>query len=329
VLPGWWADVRAVVIPGFGEEPALVELPAPEPGPGDVLVRVHAAGMNPFDWKVAEGALKGVVEHRFPVVMGSDGAGVVEAVGSGVTRFRPGDRVYGQFMKVAQGVGSYAELTVAPAEGKLALVPDGLPLTVAAALPTASVTAYQAIEAAGLEPGRTILVNGASGGVGQSAVQFAAARGARVLATAPTDLADHLRDLGADEVVDFTRGATADQVGAAHPDGIDAVLDLVSTAGQADPLVALLRPGGVIISTNGALDPDALAARGLRGVNFFSNATPEVLATIADFAASGRLRVAIDAEVALADAPAAVARARAGHARGKTVIVSDLRVQER
>jgi NADPH:quinone reductase-like Zn-dependent oxidoreductase len=313
--------MRAVVIPGFGEEPELVELPVPEPGPGEVLVRVHAAGMNPFDWKVAEGALRGVVEHRFPVVMGSDGAGVVEAIGADVTRFRPGDRVYGQFMKVALGVGSYAELTVAPAEGKLALVPDELPFTVAAALPTASVTAYQAVEAADLGPGRTILVNGASGGVGQSAVQLAAARGARVLATAPPDLADHLRDLGADEVVDFTRGPTADQVRAANPDGIDAVLDLVSTAGQADPLVDLLRPGGVIISTNGALDPDALAARDLRGLNFYSVVTPEALATVADLAASGRLRVTIDAEVALADAPAAIARARAGHARGKTVIV--------
>jgi NADPH:quinone reductase-like Zn-dependent oxidoreductase len=316
--------VRAVVIPGFHQEPEVVDLPVPEPGPGEVLVRVHAAGMNPFDWKVADGALEGVVEHRFPVVMGSDGAGVVEAVGADVTRFRPGDRVYGQFMKVALGVGSYAEHTVAPADGKLALVPEGLPLTVAAALPTASVTAYQAIEVAEAGPGRTILVNGASGGVGQSAVQFAAARGARVLATAPPDLADHLRELGADEVVVFTSGPTADQVRAAHPDGIDAVLDLVSTSGQAEPLVGLLRPGGVIVSTNGALDIDALAQRGLRGVNFFSSATPEVLATVADLAARGRLRVTIDAEVALEDAPAAIARARSGHARGKTVVVPDL-----
>lgn len=315
--------MRAVVIPGFHREPEVVDLPAPEPGPGEVLVRVHAAGMNPFDWKVADGALEGVVEHRFPVVMGSDGAGVVEAVGAGVSRFAPGDRVYGQFMKVALGVGSYAEYTVAPADGKLALVPDELAFTIAAVLPTASVTAYQAIEAAGLEPGQTILVNGASGGVGQSAVQFAAGRGARVLATAPSDLAERMQDLGADEIVDFTRGATADQVRASHPEGVDAVLDLVSTSGQADALVALLRPGGTIVSTNGALDLDALTAAGLHGVNLFSNATPEALATIAGLAASGRLHVTIDAEVALEDAPAAIARARAGHARGKTVIVPD------
>ena len=313
--------MRAVVIPGFGQEPELVDLPVPEPGPADVLVRVHAAGMNPFDWKVADGALEGVVDHAFPVVMGSDGAGVVEAVGAEVERFRPGDRVYGQFMKVALGIGSYAEYTLAPAEGKLALVPEGLSFTVAAALPTASVTAYQATAAAQLEPGSRILVNGASGGVGQSAVQFAADAGAHVIGTAPAELGDLLRDLGAAEVIDFTAGPTAEQVRATHPDGIDAVLDLISTQGQADPLVDLLRPGGVAISTNGALDPEALAPRELRGINLYSNATPEVLALVADLAASGRLRVTIDSEVPLEDAPAAVAKARAGHARGKTVVL--------
>ena len=313
--------MRAVVLRDFGAEPELTELPAPEPGPGEILVRVHAAGMNPFDWKVGDGALRGVVDHAFPLVMGSDGAGVVEAVGEGVETFRPGDRVYGQFMKVALGRGSYAEQTVAPADGKLAAIPEGLSFTVAAALPTASVAAYQAVEAAGLEPGRTILINGASGGVGQSAVQFAADTGAHVVATGPGDLADHLRDLGADEVVDFTRGPTAEQVASAHPEGVDAVLDLVSTPGQAEPLVNLLKEGGVAISTNGALDVDAMAARNLRGVNFYSDATPEALATVAGLAATGRLRVTIDAEVPLAEAPAAVAQARAGHARGKTVIL--------
>ena len=313
--------MRAVVLRDFGAEPELTELPAPEPGPGEILVRVHAAGMNPFDWKVGDGALRGVVDHAFPLVMGSDGAGVVEAVGEGVDTFRPGDRVYGQFMKVALGRGSYAEQTVAPADGKLAAIPEGLSFTVAAALPTASVAAYQAVEAAGLEPGRTILINGASGGVGQSAVQFAADTGAHVVATGPGDLADHLRDLGADEVVDFTRGPTAEQVASAHPEGVDAVLDLVSTPGQAEPLVDLLKEGGVAISTNGALDVDAMAARNLRGVNFYSDATPEALATVAGLAATGRLRVTIDAEVPLAEAPAAVAQARAGHARGKTVIL--------
>lgn len=312
--------MRAVVIPGFHQEPELADLPVPDPAADEVLVRVHAAGMNPFDWKVIDGALEGVVEHPFPIVMGTDGAGVVEKVGSEVASFRPGDRVLGMFMKVARGLGSYAEHTLAPADGKLAVIPDGLSYVEAAALPTASVAAYQAIAEARLEPGDVLLVNGASGGVGQSAIQFAADAGARVLATAPGDLADLMRDLGATEVVDFTRGPTADQVLASHPDGIDAVVDLVSRAGDAGPLVDLLRPGGVAISTNGALDVAALAERELRGVNLNSVATPEVLATIAELAATGRLRVTVDAEVSLEDVPGTVARARAGHARGKTVV---------
>jgi NADPH:quinone reductase-like Zn-dependent oxidoreductase len=229
--------------------------------------------------------------------------------------------VLGQFMKVALGRGSYAEHAVAPADGKLALLPDVLPFTTGAALPTASAAAYHAIQAARVGEGQTVLVNGASGGVGQSAVQLAADAGARVIATSPPDLAKHLRDLGATKVVDFTQGPTADQVLAAHADGIDAVVDLVSTAGGAEPFVDLLRPGGVIVSTNHALDLDALAARELRGVNLSSTPPSEDLATIAELVAGGRLRVTIDAEVSLDEVPAAVARARSGHARGKTVVV--------
>jgi NADPH:quinone reductase-like Zn-dependent oxidoreductase len=313
--------VRAVVIPGFDAEPELAELPDPEPGPDEVLVRIRAAGVNPFDWKVAEGALRGVVEHPFPLVMGSDGAGVVERVGDRVDSFGIGDRVYGQFMKVGLGRGSYAELAVAPADGKLVAIPDGVGFELAAALPTASVAAYQAIAEAALVPGRTVLVNGASGGVGQSAVQFASAAGAHVVATGPADLAGHLHALGAAEFVDFTAGPTAEQVAAAHPDGVDVLVDLVSVAGQADALVALVRPGGMAISTNGALDADELAGHDVRAVNLNSAATPDTLRAIAGLAATGALQVRIDAEIALEDAPAAIAAARAGHARGKTVVI--------
>lgn len=314
--------MRAVVIPGFGVDPEVVDLPDPEPGTGEVLMRIHAAGMNPFDWKVIDGALRDVVEHPFPIVMGSDGAGVVERVGPGVDSFRPGDRVLGQFMKVALGRGSYAERALVAADGKIALMPEALSFEIAAALPTASVAAYQAVAEARPDQGSTVLVNGASGGVGQSAVQLAADAGAHVIATAPADLAAHLRDLGAAEVVDFTQGPTADQVLVAHPRGIDAVIDLVSTSGQAEPLVALLRPGGVAVSTNGALDVEAMAARELRGVNLSSAATPAILADLAEAAAEGRLRVTIDATVPLEEVPAAVARARTGQARGKTVVLT-------
>jgi NADPH:quinone reductase-like Zn-dependent oxidoreductase len=314
--------MKAIVITGFAAEPTLADLPVPEPGPGQLLVRVHAAGLNPFDWKVADGALKDAVPHAFPLVIGSDGAGVVERTGPGVTRFRPGDRVYGQFMRLEQGLGSYAEYTLADEDAAVAAIPDTLPFTVAAALPTASVTAYQAVEAARLRSGQTLLINGASGGVGQSAVQFAAQEGADVLATAGPDLAGHLRDLGAHTVVDHTRAPVHEQVAAAYPGGVDAVLDLVTPAGgDASTLAGLLRPGGTLINTNHALDPDALAAQGIRGVNFGNRPTAEVLTTLAELADTGKLRVRIDAEVPLRQAPDALARSRGGHARGKTVVL--------
>ncbi|MGW0949034.1 NADP-dependent oxidoreductase [Streptomyces sp. NPDC002623] len=314
--------MKAVVVTDFGAQPELVDLPTPEPGTGEILVRVHAAGVNPFDWKVTDGALRDSVAHSFPLVMGSDAAGVVEKTGPGVTRFRPGDRVYGQFMRLLQGQGSYAEYTLAEQDSNIALIPEGLCFTLAAALPTASVTAYQAVQAARLAAGHTLLINGASGGVGQSAIQFAARAGAHVLATGTPELADHLRDLGAHAVIDFTLAPTHEQVAAAHPEGIDAVVDLVTpTGGDISPMAGLLRAGSTLVSTNYATDPEALAARDILGVNLGNRPTVETLTTLAELAASGELRVRIDAEVALADAPAIIAKARAGHATGKTVIV--------
>ncbi len=314
--------MKAVVITDFATEPALADVPVPSPGPGQLLVRLHAAGLNPFDWKVADGALKDVVPHAFPLVMGSDGAGVVEAVGPGVTRFRAGDRVYGQFMRVDVGQGSYAEYTVADENGAIAAIPDTLPFTVAAALPTAGVTAYQAVEATGVGAGHTLLINGASGGVGQSAVQFAAQAGAVVLATAPPDLADHLRALGAAKVIDHTATPTHTQVSTLHPTGIDAVLDLITPSGG-DPtaMANLLRPGGTLVNTNYALDPESLATRDIVGINFGNHPTPEVLTTLAELADTGKLRVHIAAEVPLPQAPAALTQSRTGHSRGKTIIV--------
>ena len=314
--------MKAVIVNDFRAEPELVELPTPEPGPGEVLVRLHAAGLNPFDWKVADGALKDVVPHSFPLVLGSDGAGLIVKVGAGVTRYREGDRVYGQFMQLPQGQGSYSEFTLAHQDGKLALIPDELDYPLAAALPTAGVTAYQAVEAAGLSDGQTLLINGASGGVGQSAIQFAARLGARVLATGTADVAEYLRELGAHTVIDFTEAPTHEQVAAAYPEGIDAVLDLVTPAGgDIDAVTRLVRDGGTVVSTNHAADPEALKERGVQGVNLSNDPTPETLKELARLAANGELRVRIEQTVPLHGAPEAVANARAGQARGKTVIL--------
>ena len=311
--------MRAVIATDFNTEPELAELPVPEPGPGEVLVRLEAAGVNPFDWKVVDGAMRGQVDHAFPIVLGSDGAGVVELVGPGVTAVEPGERVFGQFMDVKRGRGSYAEFAAAPV-GKLAHLPTTLPFDVAAALPTASVAAHDFVAATGIESGQTILINGASGGVGQSAVQLATARGARVLATTEPATTDYLRELGANEIIDFTEAPTVDQVRLAHPDGIDAIIDVVTGPGAIDSVAALLKPGGIIISSNTALDADALAERGLRGANLYANAVPKTLESLAESVVNGELKVRIDFKAPLEEAPAVLARSRAGNARGKFIL---------
>jgi NADPH:quinone reductase-like Zn-dependent oxidoreductase len=315
--------MRAVVIDDFGAEPRVAELAQPLPGAGEVVVRMRAAALNPFDWKVIDGALRGAVEHHFPLTLGSDGAGVVAEVGEGVTAYRTGDRVYGQFLQVSRGRGSFSEYAAVAATGKIARLPADVPFECAASLPTASTAAYQAVLAAGLDADDVVLVNGASGGVGQSAVQFAVEIGATVLATAPPDLADYMRGLGATTVIDFTAGPTVDQVRAAYPDGMDAVVDLVTRPGDAAGVAGIVRSGGAFVSTNNAADSAALSERNVRGVNLDSRVTSADLGALAERVADGRLRVQFDDCVQLDDAPTAIAHARAGHARGKTIILLD------
>ncbi|GAA2259604.1 NADP-dependent oxidoreductase [Glycomyces scopariae] len=314
--------MRAVVVTDFHTEPSLTDLPVPEPGPGEVLVKIAAAGVNPFDWKVVEGAMRDAVHHEFPLVLGSDGAGTVVSAGEpDLTdpRFEPGDRVFGQFMDVKTGRGSYAEYAITKA-AKLARLPDKLDFATGAALPTAGAAAHDFVEGTGAGPGQCLLVNGASGGVGQAAVQLAAAQGIRVIATTDPETAALLRSLGAAETVDYTAGPTAEQVGEAHPDGIDAIVDLVSGPAQIEAIAGLLKPNGAIVSANGAVDAELLASRGLRGSNLYANARPATLASLADSVQRGQLRFRIDHEAPLADAAAALARIRAGESRGKTVL---------
>ncbi|MDA2812481.1 NADP-dependent oxidoreductase [Nocardiopsis sp. RSe5-2] len=314
--------MRAVAVADFGAEPEVMDLPAPVPGPGEFLVHLRAAGVNPFDWKVAEGLLRRAVHHSFPLILGSDGAGTVHAVGEGVSAFRPGERVYGQFLRIPQGLGSYSEYTLATEEDAVARMPEGMLFTQAAAVPTATMTAYGLVEAAGVDAGQKVLVVGATGGVGQSVVQFARDRGATVAATAAGAEAEAwMRHLGAAEVLDHTRGPITERLLELCPDGVHTVIDLVQDAeGVAALLPAVHRPGGTVASTQGALDTGALAERGITGINYSNRGSARLLAVLADLIDAGRLRVHIDHEADLEDAPSALTRLRSGGARGKTVL---------
>lgn len=301
--------MRAVTVTGFGAEPEVSDRPVPEPGLDEVLVRMTAAGLNPFDWKVIDGVLKDVA---FPLIIGTDGAGTVERVGAEVAAFRPGDPVFGQFSRVREGRGSYAEMAVA-AEDSIAAAPRTVALSEAAAVPTAGMTALNLLDRIGGVD--RLLVVGATGGVGTFVTQLASARGITVVATASEDKADLMRALGATEIVDHTAGPVADQI---EPP-VDAVIDLVSDTERLRGLLAAVRPGGIVLSPVFAVPEEGLP--GVEAANFSSVGSAELLARLAREIDAGHVRVVIGDTVTLSQAPAALARSRAGRARGKTVIV--------
>ncbi|GAA4516316.1 NADP-dependent oxidoreductase [Actinoallomurus oryzae] len=303
--------MRAVTVTGFGAEPEVTDQPVPAPGPGEVLVRLTAAGLNPFDWKVIDGI---VPDARFPLIIGTDGAGTVERVGADVTGFQPGDAVFGQFAEVEEGRGSYAELAVA-SQDAIAAAPRTVALSEAAAVPTAGMTALNLVDRVAATGAGRLLVVGATGGVGTFATQLASARGIAVVATAAKDKADLMHALGAMEVVDHTAGPIAGQV----DPPVDAVIDLASDTDRLRALLPAIRPGGTILSPVFAVPDGGLP--GVEAANFSSAASADLLERLAREIDAGHVRVVIGDTVTLSQAPGALARSRAGRARGKTVIV--------
>jgi NADPH:quinone reductase-like Zn-dependent oxidoreductase len=289
----------------------VTDQPVPAPGPGEVLVRLTAAGLNPFDWKVIDGI---VPDARFPLIIGTDGAGTVERVGADVTGFQPGDAVFGQFAEVEEGRGSYAELAVA-SQDAIAAAPRTVALSEAAAVPTAGMTALNLVDRVAATGAGRLLVVGATGGVGTFATQLASARGIAVVATAAKDKADLMHALGAMEVVDHTAGPIAGQV----DPPVDAVIDLASDTDRLRALLPVIRPGGMILSPVFAVPDGGLP--GVEAANFSSAASADLLERLAREIDAGHVRVVIGDTVTLSQAPGALARSRAGRARGKTVIV--------
>jgi NADPH:quinone reductase-like Zn-dependent oxidoreductase len=296
--------MRAIVVNDFGTPPALTELPKPEPGPGEVLVHVRASSINGFDGAVAAGMLKGMMEHRFPVVLGKDFAGVVEALGEGASLFAPGDEVFGVVMKAFLGDGGLGEYVVVGEQYGIARVPDGLDLQAAGALGLAGTAARNAIDAIAPAAGELVLISGATGGVGAIALQYAVAGGAEVIATArPGAAEEFVRGLGATHVVDYTGDVSA-QVRAIAAEGVPAIVHL---AGDGEQFAGLLAPGGRIASTLG-YGPDQHAA----AVAVMANPDAATLERLAADAASGGLRVVITRTYPLEETPQALADFAAG-----------------
>ncbi|WP_448612819.1 NADP-dependent oxidoreductase [Modestobacter sp. URMC 112] len=312
--------MRALHVPAAGAQPQLGEVPTPQPTEGTVLVRVKAAGLNPIDNAIAAGFLTQMgLPHEYPVVIGRDAAGVVTAVGTGVDHVAVGDEVLGHVLLAPPiSAGTLAEYAVLPAAA-VTRKPAGLDFTTAAALPLAGAAAVQSIEAIDPQPGQTVLVNGASGGVGSFAVQLLAARGVTVVATGKPEDADRLTALGAARVIDHTAGPVADQVRAAYPDGVDALISLYGMDPSGTPIGAV-RSGGKVAGVAAVPDEATLAAAGLTGSSVMAMPTREVLAPLAEQAAAGDLTVAVSDVLSLEQAPEGLGRLATGGAGGKLVV---------
>ncbi|MCX4977524.1 NADP-dependent oxidoreductase [Streptomyces sp. NBC_00620] len=309
------ARMHAIVQSAFGGPEVLTyqEADVPEPGPGEVLLRVAGAGVNPGDAVLRSGRVPGLV--TLPWTPGNDVAGVVERLGQGVTRFAPGDEVYGMLAVTRRG--AYAEYTAVPAAA-LALKPKNLDLVSAAAVPLVAFTAWQALTVlARVRPGDRVLVHAAAGGVGHVAVQLAKELGAHVIGTARAANHDFLRDMGADELIDYT--ATDFRI-AVTP--VDTVLDLVG--GSYGPRsLDVLRPGGLLIgaSIDPGTDEQQAAARGLRYVWVTAEPSGEVLERITERIETGRLRVTVQRTYPLAEAAAAHRAIEEKRTTGKIILV--------
>ncbi len=299
--------MKAIATTDFGAPVTLVEISTPEPGEGEILVRVASSSINGFDLSVASGRLKGMMEHRFPVVLGKDFAGTVETIGPGVDGFAEGDTVFGVVMKPELGDGSFGERVATPS-AFAARVPDGLDAATAGALGLAGTAAHDAVEAVEPHHSETALVSGATGGVGIIAIQLLKARRAHIIATASTDQEiAFVKEHGADDIVDY-RGDVASAVREKHPHGVDAVLHF---AGDGAALAPLLTPGGRIASTLG-LTQEQLGRDDVTLAPIMASPVTATLSKLADAAATGIIRVPIMRTYRLEDVPQGLADFAAG-----------------
>jgi NADPH:quinone reductase-like Zn-dependent oxidoreductase len=314
------AFMKAVRLHEYGGPEALKyeEVPRPLAWNDEVLVRVHGSGVNPFDAKVRAGHMRGMLEHTLPLILGWDFSGVIEEVGSEVTSFKVGDAVYGR--PDTQRNGTYAEY-VAVRATEIAQKPRNIDHVHAAAVPLAALTAFQALfgtdarePSIDLSRGQRILIHGASGGVGSFAVQLARWRGARVIATSSKEHMGFVRELGAEEVVDYQA-----QNFEAVVEDVDAVLDLVG-GDVTKRSIQVLRPGGVLASTLGGLSEEEANEHGIRSVSVLTRTSSTELAAIGSLIEENVIKVSVSQIFSLEEAQKAHEAIEAGHTRGKIAL---------
>ena len=330
--------MKAFVVERYGNNDGVraVEWPEPQPGAHDVLVKIHAASVNPVDFKVREGKLRPVLPYRLPFVLGCDLAGEVVRVGSAVRAFKAGDQVFGRTDKMR--VGTFAEY-IATSENDIALKPSSMDMVQAASLPLVALTAWQAFhDEFKLQRGQRVLVHAGSGGVGVFAIQIAKHIGAYVATTTGTGNVEWVRSLGADRVIDYRKQDFAQLL-----DGYDLVLDTIGGE-TLEKSLQVLKPHGTIISIAGPPDPafarsigaNVVVALAMRLMSrrirrlaqkhrmhyrfFFMRPSGKQLRRIAALVDAGELRTVVDRVFPFDQAKDALAYVEAGHAKGKVVI---------
>src|SRR5467141_3467494 len=309
-----YQTMKAIRIHNYGGPEVLQyeDAPRPKPQAGEVVVRVHAAGVNPIDWKVREGHMKDFWPHKFPLILGWDLSGVVEELGRGVSRFKIGDEVYS--VPDPTRNGAYGDHIVVR-EPELALKPNSLHHIRAAVVPLAALTAWQSLfDTAQLQPGQRVLIHAGSGGVGHLAVQLAKWKGAYVFATASTKNQDLLRALGVDEPIDYTQQRFEDIARQ-----IDIILDTLGGETQ-ERSWSVLKKGGNLVSLVQPPSEEKAKELGVRAGFVAGHPSGAQLAEIAKIIDSGKLAPIIDRILPLSEARRAHELSQSGHTRGKIVL---------
>ena len=307
--------MKAIRIHRFGgpEVLELDDVPAPQPGQNELLIRIHAASVNPVDYKIRLGLVPWVTREMLPVTLGRDLSGTIESSAPGVGALREGDAVYALLGGIDRG--SYAEYVIVKPNEAVAK-PASLSHVEAAAAPLAALTAWQGLFDHGqLQAGQTVLIHGGSGGVGHFAIQFAKIKGATVFATVSRKNMDFVRELGADRAIDYQSQRFEEVV-----QDVDVVLDLVDGETQKRSW-SVLKLGGILVSALGEPSPEKAAQRGARGVGFRARADASQLAEIGRLIDEGKVRPFVSATYALAEARHAQQRLEQGHVRGKIVLM--------
>lgn len=301
--------MKAIRIHEFGGPEVLryEEITESQPGSDEVRIRVIAAGVNPIDWKIR----RGYMELPLPMTMGSDVAGVVDAIGQGVDSFQPEDEVFG---KASAGQGGYAEYTVVNST-QIAQKPKSIGFIESAAIPTAGLAAWQSLfDIVGLEHGQTVLIHGAAGGVGSFAVQFAKWKGAYVIGTASSKNAEFLKGIGCDEVIDYRNQQFEEIVS-----NLDVVLDTIG-GDTLERSWGVLKPGGFLVTTVASIPEGTPQKHGVRAERLMTQAEGKELAQIAAIIDERKIKPIVTTVLPLSDAQKAHEMSESGHTRGKIVL---------